>query len=100
MKRCPICGKTYPDKLSFCTRCGTSLEAVEQSQEVPKQNDDTATEYLSDGEIVIKVTKSQTFAYEIRCTSTSIDIEKLESKEEEEQESEETTAAKKTITEY
>ncbi|MCD7741765.1 MAG: hypothetical protein LUI06_06140 [Ruminococcus sp.] len=62
------------------------------------QNDDTATEYLSDGEIVIKVTRSQTFAYEIRCTSTSIDVEKLESKEE--QESEETTAAKKTTTEY
>lgn len=31
MKRCNICGREYPDNLSFCTSCGSKLSEAETS---------------------------------------------------------------------
>lgn len=38
MKRCNICGREYPDSLSFCTNCGSKLS--ESSAVTPEPQDD------------------------------------------------------------
>ncbi len=35
MKRCNICGREYPDSLSFCTNCGSKLSALETRSVTP-----------------------------------------------------------------
>lgn len=61
LKKCPECGKTYPDECKFCTQCGTELVKVKPKPKPQltylRTNEKGYKEYKNnkDGSILIKI---------------------------------------------